>query len=73
VNYIVTGKEGEYRWVGTGKVTNFTNWNHINPDNSGGNENCCEILKIGSTSAWNDRSCATISRFICELPQEITS
>jgi hypothetical protein len=54
------GHEGSWRWV-TGESVRYTNWNRGEPNNSGGRENCCELLGNG---CWNDVDGGT-GRFAC--------
>lgn len=75
--------EGLWRWErsgvpfwrgnGSGSVQlgQYENWNGAQPDDSGGNEDCAEMLSDGS---WADVDCAATHAFVCEvIPDECPS
>ena len=56
--------EGEFVWITTQKVPEFSNWHLNNPSNSGsGGEDCGEIFSDGQ---WNDAPCEAQRGFVCE-------
>ncbi|XP_017058931.1 C-type lectin domain family 3 member A-like [Drosophila ficusphila] len=55
-------KEGEFVSVASGKPAPFLNWEHNQPDNRNGNENCVTI-RLGQMC---DLDCSYIFFFICE-------
>ncbi|XP_052778221.1 low affinity immunoglobulin epsilon Fc receptor-like [Mya arenaria] len=62
--------EGTWVWMGEGKSTPavYTTWDHGEPNNSDGNENCGILRK---TSHWNDDVCHKPGVFICEKQDEM--
>ncbi|MFN3200918.1 MAG: lectin-like protein [Bradymonadia bacterium] len=53
--------EGTFLWV-DGVVREYTNWNNNEPNDSGGAEDCAEILNSG---LWNDNRCENTRPFLC--------
>ena len=43
----------------------FKFWNHGQPDNSGGQENCVNIW-ANQNYEWNDEPCDNLHCFVCE-------
>ncbi|XP_036965817.1 CD209 antigen-like protein E [Acanthopagrus latus] len=63
-------KEGAWTWIDRTPVT-FQYWKTSQPDNGGGHhtlghEDCAHIIIGGSHLNWNDLSCKTSLRWICE-------
>ena len=56
--------EGTWVWSDGSPVT-YTNWNTGEPNNSGGNEDCGQIL-YSPTGKWNDSSCSSSNPYICK-------
>jgi len=54
--------EGTFAWAGG--TSTFTGWNAGQPDNSG-NSDCVEQQ---NASGWNDLTCASALRYVCEGP-----
>merc|ERR1712137_148233 len=50
--------------------TSYTNWDHGQPNNNGGSENC---VKMTTGGFWNDVSCSDDRFFICEQDVEAGS
>lgn len=62
------GANRDYRWISTGLPMNYTSYS---PGEPSGNEDCIHILRNDLVNGvpvtlWNDISCATFMRFICE-------
>ncbi|CAH1959821.1 unnamed protein product [Acanthoscelides obtectus] len=57
-----------WRWESTGRPAHYTNWAKGEPNNSGGNETCIEVLFNSAlkTLEWNDKNCEAVNYFICE-------
>jgi hypothetical protein len=57
--------EGTWWLVNNEGLVGYTNWNHGEPNNLGGNENCGDILRDGT---WNDLRCnyTNFYYFVCE-------
>ncbi|XP_049905194.1 CD209 antigen-like protein C isoform X1 [Epinephelus moara] len=60
-------EEGTWKWI-DGTPLTLSNWGNNQPDNGGGDpqwgeEDCAHIRLNGE---WNDRSCKTLLRWICE-------
>jgi hypothetical protein len=55
-------------WAGgeNGSAQNglFANWNDGEPNNSGGNEDCVEMM--ASSGLWNDQRCYVSRSYLCE-------
>ncbi|XP_069467148.1 mannose-binding protein C-like [Ambystoma mexicanum] len=60
--------EGSFKLL-TGNRITYANWNAHEPNNSGGAENCAEIIENGK---WNDRTCSDMNLNVCEF-QNINS
>ncbi|CAG2234627.1 unnamed protein product [Mytilus edulis] len=58
-------QEGTWRWIYDKTTVEFTNWSKEEPNNYNGNENCADMAKRLSYK-WNDRSCTSLLRYICE-------
>ncbi|CAG2186837.1 unnamed protein product [Mytilus edulis] len=58
-------QEGTWRWIYDKTTVEFTNWSKEEPNNYNGNENCADMAKRRSYK-WNDRSCTSLLRYICE-------
>lgn len=56
--------EGTWFWS-TGERFDYTNWGPNQPDDSGGNEDCAQL--VGATGAWNDRNCTARLPAVCEV------
>lgn len=61
------GIENNFFWSTNGENIEFDVWNHGQPDNSGGNENCVE-LRYNKKNAYklNDNNCVVKNFFICQ-------
>ncbi|XP_066277357.1 C-type lectin domain family 18 member A-like [Branchiostoma lanceolatum] len=59
------GTEGQWRYVDGPAVVGFNKWATGEPNNSGGDEGCGEYLPAGQDT-WNDLSCTTPQKFICQ-------
>ncbi|XP_015204489.2 hepatic lectin-like [Lepisosteus oculatus] len=60
-----TAKEGTWVWVdGTNLTVSF--WHAGEPNNSGGQENCVELLT--TLAKWNDLPCSMVRQYVCEKP-----
>lgn len=62
--------EGNFVWV-TGEPFVYMNWRGVEPNNSGGNENCGAHSAAATLWQWNDLDCAggvnmTLA-YVCEL------
>lgn len=57
--------EGTFVWI-TGAELSFSMWGQSQPDQSGGDEDCVEVLF--PDGIWNDVACAQPRPYICELP-----
>ncbi|XP_060564340.1 neurocan core protein-like isoform X3 [Ruditapes philippinarum] len=57
--------EGVHVWISSGNLATFTNWYDGQPSNSGGGEDCVEILGLGQ---WNDIPCWLSRAYVCERP-----
>ncbi|KAF4531205.1 hypothetical protein B566_EDAN019261, partial [Ephemera danica] len=57
-----------FSWVATGlPLGSYRNWSPTQPSGPA-NENCVEYMyRDAPRPAWNDRDCATLGRFICEV------
>jgi len=53
--------EGQWVWV-DGSPATYTLWNNGEPNNSGGNEHCCQYYTSG---LWNDANCANSNAYAC--------
>ena len=49
-----------------GMKPTFTNWRKGEPNDSGGNENCAEIV-MQWNGKWNDQSCHDTRAYVCQL------
>nr|XP_034322070.1 uncharacterized protein LOC117688290 [Crassostrea gigas] len=59
--------EGTFIWSRSGQAINWNNWSGSNPDDTDSNENCIEFYTYSTYGGkWNDRSCDTGIRFVCE-------
>uniref|UniRef100_A0A671U6X4 C-type lectin domain-containing protein n=1 Tax=Sparus aurata TaxID=8175 RepID=A0A671U6X4_SPAAU len=63
-------KEGSWAWIDRAPMT-VKYWKKSQPDNGGGHqtlgyEDCAHIIIRGGDSSWNDLSCKTRLRWICE-------
>jgi hypothetical protein len=64
--------EGTWRWVTgpeNGQLLSYTNWNSMEPNDSGGNEDCAQfLLGSGQTGQWNDLPCSgtTVDGYVVE-------
>lgn len=57
----------EWHWESSGKTINFPlRFTGKNPDNIGGDENCLEIVFEEGQFGFNDLSCSTYRKFLCE-------
>lgn len=56
--------EVTFIWSRSGLAINWVNWNGMNPDDTDSNEDCIEFYT--HNGKWNDRSCDTEIRFVCE-------
>ena len=56
--------EGTWKWSDGSSLTGYINWDHGQPNNDGGRQNCGGIRKSGAV--WHDRSCSHLKGFICE-------
>lgn len=55
-----------FRWV-DGTAVDYTNWDGREPNESGGEEDCVEMLwKNEAVGRWNDIPCDTISGYMCQ-------
>nr|KAG5701836.1 hypothetical protein BaRGS_019047 [Batillaria attramentaria] len=60
--------EGTFVWVSDNRDITFFDFIPGQPDNSGNNEDCLEILVVSPfNSQWNDRSCHINNRYICQI------
>jgi hypothetical protein len=59
--------EGTWVWV-DGSSLGYANWNTTEPSNSGGIENCLQLLGGDATTLgkWNDTDCTAVLPFVCE-------
>ncbi|XP_063431442.1 perlucin-like protein [Mytilus trossulus] len=57
--------EGDWRWQPSNEVVNETFWNHGEPDQFTGNEDCLTTSEM-EQGLWNDRACGNYYGFICE-------
>lgn len=64
-------KEGDFKWYGTDKLAMFTDWIDGQPDNYGDVENCAHF-HVKNFYKWNDGSCASKFKAICEKKQTQT-
>jgi hypothetical protein len=55
--------ESNFIW-GNGAAKLYTNWGPGEPNDSGGNEDCTEMLN--GNGEWNDDNCAITRPFLCE-------
>ncbi|XP_056425119.1 hepatic lectin-like isoform X2 [Hyla sarda] len=57
--------EGNWTWVdGTDYKKSYKSWSPDEPNSSGGEEDCAQVLKLGK---WNDKSCHDTNTYaICE-------
>jgi len=59
--------EGTWLWVtGASVDAGFTSWRAGNPNNENGVQHCGEMDPSNST--WNDFTCPSAQRFVCECP-----
>nr|XP_033474280.1 CD209 antigen-like protein C [Epinephelus lanceolatus] len=70
-------KEGTWKWI-NGAPLSLKYWQKNQPDNGGGyanlgEEDCAHVIKSGENNRenWNDLSCFTSQRWICEKMFEI--
>ncbi|XP_013380382.1 perlucin-like [Lingula anatina] len=64
-------KEGDWRWISTGKPMQYTNWTPGMPDNSGNYEHCVTMLDSGK---WNDLGCDYVEDgFFCEIDPDLST
>ncbi|KAK4307133.1 hypothetical protein Pmani_021092 [Petrolisthes manimaculis] len=61
--------EGQWFWLSGTQLPNNFPWDGIQPDNTGGIEDCLEIFykRDGTTDFYNDQVCTYRSYFVCEL------
>ncbi|KAK3880429.1 hypothetical protein Pcinc_015032 [Petrolisthes cinctipes] len=61
--------EGQWFWLSGTKLPNNFPWNGLQPDNTGGIEDCLEIFyqRDGTNDFYNDQVCTYPSYFVCEL------
>lgn len=57
--------EGDWRWQPSNEVVNETFWNHGEPDEFTGNEDCLTTSEM-EQGLWNDQACGNYFGFICE-------
>ncbi|MEZ4338352.1 MAG: C-type lectin domain-containing protein [Sandaracinaceae bacterium] len=71
IGYTDDRMEGTFEWV-SGSTSTFTNWALGQPDNSGFNADCTEMingtLSPGVRGEWNDATCNTNQSYVCESP-----
>ncbi|XP_074526954.1 uncharacterized protein LOC141790777 [Halichoeres trimaculatus] len=62
-------EEGTWQWV-DGTLVTTTYWEPGQPNSSGGNQDCGEMVQRGE---WNDDKCSTLNFYMCEkkLPIDI--
>ena len=62
--------DNKFYWLdGRPAEGNYQKWNHGEPNDGGGNENCVHLLKGGNSGKWNDLSCSdTHLVAICQWP-----
>ena len=61
------GQEREWRWV-DGSTFRWTKWYPGEPNNSGGNEHCMELVgDAWVKNVWNDQSCDEQFMSICKI------
>ena len=58
-------KEGTFVWDSSGKTPSFTDWKSGEPNNKG-DEDCVNLF-IHDFAKWNDASCHSKYRFVCQL------
>ncbi|XP_058864862.1 macrophage mannose receptor 1-like [Acipenser ruthenus] len=51
-----------WKWSHQGDSYTFHNWNTVQPNNAGGNENCVRMFKNGT---WGDIGCNVLYPFFC--------
>ncbi|XP_055598074.1 lectin subunit alpha-like [Uranotaenia lowii] len=63
-------EEGTFVWVHSGRTVTYTRWHSDEPNNTGGVENCVELVydTVGKYIwKWNDTECKDNKRyFVCE-------
>ncbi|KAK3891310.1 hypothetical protein Pcinc_004825 [Petrolisthes cinctipes] len=61
--------EGQWFWLSGTQLPNNFPWDGIEPNSSGGNEDCLEIIcrRDGITFSYNDQRCMRLRYFVCEL------
>uniref|UniRef100_A0A3Q4HVJ3 C-type lectin domain-containing protein n=1 Tax=Neolamprologus brichardi TaxID=32507 RepID=A0A3Q4HVJ3_NEOBR len=57
-------QEGTWKWV-DGTPLNLTYWAEAQPDDGGGKEDCVHV-RNDEKKSWNDLSCSTSLKWICE-------
>ena len=66
------GQEGHWRWV-DGSDFSWNKWYNGEPNNSGGNENCLQLVRDGwktwhsARDIWNDTTCKRKMVAICKI------
>ena len=65
-----TDQELEGAWLDrNGRTPTYFNWYPNQPDNSGGDENCLELLVAADADLrFNDVTCTQQNNFVCETP-----
>lgn len=70
-------EDGQDVWIHLGPYSTFptvtyTNWYDGEPSDSGGLEDCVELIGTDGTTnfgwTWNDKTCGFQLPFVCELP-----
>ncbi|XP_033097160.1 mucin-12-like [Anneissia japonica] len=68
IGYSDISSEGTFEWVEGDECPSYENWNNNEPSDSGGNEDCAEILS--SNGVWNDGACTLQKHYICEIYED---
>ncbi|PFX22805.1 Oncoprotein-induced transcript 3 protein [Stylophora pistillata] len=58
--------KSRWLWV-DGSQASYTQWHGVEPNNSGGQEDCGQIFTVDQRREWNDVSCAQSYLYLCEM------
>ncbi len=69
IGYSDIEAEGQWQWLDVGEnwcPSSWTNWNSVEPSNSGGNEDCATIMAHVGDGEWSDQNCGSGFPALCE-------